>query len=139
MPKNKPIAFYHNCLSPDKNFSVNMMNTQEEKNSQNNIYKYADLQKNLNSKMFQSPNTTNSDLLTVASLTSQQSNESFLSNSTINAQCSPNTFQVLIPRHCSLHQLPNRRFTYSLINNSNFYLKNYCKKKNNEFSNGINT
>jgi hypothetical protein len=89
--------------------------------------------------MFQSPNTTNSDLLTVASLTSQQSNESFLSNSTINAQCSPNSFQVLIPRHCSLHQLPNRRFTYSLINNSNFYLKNYCKKKNNEFSNGINT
>jgi hypothetical protein len=139
MSKNKPIAFYHNCLSPDKNFSVNMMNTQEEKNSQNNIYKYADLQKNLNSKMFQSPNTTNSDLLTVASLTSQQSNESFLSNSTINAQCSPNTFQVLIPRHCSLHQLPNRRFTYSLINNSNFYLKNYCNKKNNEFSNGINT
>ena len=120
--KNKPIAIYHNCLSPDKNFSVNMMNTQDDKNSGNKLYKYSDLQKNINSKMFQSPNTTNSDLITVASFTSLQSNESFLSTSTTNTQYSPNTFQVLIPRHYSVHQMPNQRVTYSLINNSNFYL-----------------
>ena len=139
MPKNKPIAIYHNCLSPDKNFSVNMMNTQDDKNSGNKLYKYSDLQKNINSKMFQSPNTTNSDLITVASFTSLQSNESFLSTSTTNTQYSPNTFQVLIPRHYSVHQMPNQRVTYSLINNSNFYLNNHCNNKNNEFINRINS
>ena len=137
--KNKPIAIYHNCLSPDKNFSVNMMNTQDDKNSGNKLYKYSDLQKNINSKMFQSPNTTNSDLITVASFTSLQSNESFLSTSTTNTQYSPNTFQVLIPRHYSVHQMPNQRVTYSLINNSNFYLNNHCNNKNNEFINRINS
>lgn len=137
--KNKPIAIYHNCLSPDKNFSVNMMNTQDDKNSGNKLYKYSDLQKNINSKMFQSPNTTNSDLITVASFTSLQSNESFLSTSTTNTQYSPNTFQVLIPRHYSVHQMPNQRVTYSLINNSNFYLNNQCNNKNNEFINRINS
>ena len=137
--KNKPIALYQNCLSPDKNFSVNTMNIQDGKNTQNMINKFSNLQKNLKSKMFQSPNTTNSDLLTVASLTSQQSNESLLSTSTANTQYSPNTFQVLIPNNLPVFQFPNKRNTYSMINNYNLYQNNYCyNNNNNPFINGIN-
>ena len=140
IPKNKPIALYQNCLSPDKNFSVNMMNILDGKNTQNMINTFSNLQKNLKSKMFQSPNTTNSDLLTVASLTSQQSNESLLSNSTANTQYSPNTFQIIIPNNIPLCQFPNQRNTYSMNSNSNFYHNNYCynNNSNNPFINGIN-
>ena len=76
LPKFKPINLYSTCLSPfqsEKNLSVKNIVSPDDKLSQNLMNKFSDYQKNVSSKMFGSPNTTNSDLLTAASMTSQKS------------------------------------------------------------------
>ena len=83
IPKHKPLNLYSSCFSPfqcGKNLSVKNINSPDDKVSQNLLNKFSGNQKGTNSKTIGSPNTTNSDLLTAASLTSQQSNESFISN-----------------------------------------------------------
>jgi hypothetical protein len=96
LPKFKPINLYSTCLSPfqsEKNLSVKNIVSPDDKLSQNLMNKFSDYQKNVSSKMFGSPNTTNSDLLTAASMTSQKSNESILSNNTNTSIYIPTTFQ----------------------------------------------
>ena len=83
-PKFRPLNLYSSCFSPfqsGKNLSVKNINSPDVKESQNILSKFSPYQKGTtNSKIIGSPNTTNSDLLTSTSLTSHQSNESFLSN-----------------------------------------------------------
>ena len=69
IPKFQPINLYSTYLSPpqnDKFFSVKNVASPDDKLNQDLLNKFSNYQKNV--KMFQSPNTTNSDLLTVASL-----------------------------------------------------------------------
>ena len=142
IPKFKPIALYQNCLSPDsqeKNFSVNLKNSIEVKVNQNLINSFSNIQKNFNSKIFQSPNTNNSDLCTTTSFNSQKSNDSLLSKSPTSNQYIPATFQVLVPNNYSVCQFPNHRKVFSMINNSNFNQNNYFYNNNNPFLNGMNS
>ena len=117
LPKFKPINLYSTCLSPfqnDKNLSVKTINSPDDKVCQNLMNKFSDHQKNINSKIFGSPNTTNSDLLTAASLTSQQSNESLLSNNTNNSIYIPTSFQ---PVNYPMSEFQKgHRYNYSMIN-----------------------
>ena len=82
LPKFKPVNLYSTYLSPmqnDKNFSVKTITSPDGKLNQDLMNKFSNLSKNLNSEIFQSPNTTNSDLVTSASINTLQSNESFIS------------------------------------------------------------
>lgn len=130
LPKYKPINLYSTYLSPfqsEKNLSVKNINSPDDKVSQNLMNKFSQFQKNNNSKIIGSPNTNNSDLLTAASLTS---NESILSNNNsntsiflpLNVQSTINTFDI-----CELNK--GHRYNYSMINpqiniNNNFYNMN---------------
>ena len=121
IPKFKPTNLYSTCLSPfqnDKNLSVKNITSPDDKVSQNLLNKFSDYQKNVSSKLFGSPNTTNSDLMTTASLTSQKSNESILSNNTNTSVYIPTTFQPVTMYEFN----KGHRYNYSMINNmSNFY------------------
>ena len=137
-PKFQPINLYSSCLSPfqnDKTLSVKPITSPDDKVSQNLFHKFSDHQKNINSKIFGSPNTTNSDLLTAASLTSQQSNESILSNNTNTSVYIPTSFQTGNYPMCEMQKIQNgHKYTYSMINPqlnmNNFY------NTNNVFING---
>ena len=120
LPKFRPINLYSTCLSPfqnDKNLSVKSISSPDDKVSQNLMNKFSEHQKNISSKILLSPNTTNSDLLTAASLTSQQSNESLLSNNannnTNNSIYVPTSFQAV---NCPMDFQKGHRYTYSMIN-----------------------
>ena len=161
IPKNKPINLYSTYLSPfqsEKNLFVKNINSPDDKISQNLMNKFSQFQKNNNSKIIGSPNTTNSDLLTAASLTS---NESILSNNTsntsifiplnVNVQPTINNFDL-----CEFNK--GHRYNYSMINpqinmNNNFYNmntlyingnysninNNYIKGKQGFFNQNVNT
>ena len=135
MPKFKPINLYSTYLSPsqnDKNFSVKNVTSPDDKLNQDLLNKFSNYQKNLNGKMLQSPNTTNSDLLTVASLNTQQSNESLISNNTNTSTYIPTTFHPMINNY-TVCQFPAHRYNYSM---SNYPQMNYFYPNNNPFLNG---
>ena len=136
MPKFKPVNLYSTYLSPsqnDKNFSVKNITSPDDKLNQDLLNKFSNYQKNLNGKMFQSPNTTNSDLLTVASLNTQQSNESLLSNNANTSTYIPTTFQPMYNNY-TVCQFPGHRYNYSM---TNFPQMNYMyPTNNNPFLNG---
>ena len=119
LPKFRPLNLYSSCFSPfqsGKNLSVKNINSPDVKESQNILSKFSPYQKGTaNSKIIGSPNTTNSDLLTSTSLTSQQSNESFLSNNANNNSIYiPTSFQPFNISRCNNY--------YSMINPKvNFY------------------
>ena len=136
--KYRPINLYSSCFSPfqnEKNLSVKNMNSPDYKVTQNLYSKFSYNQRGTNSKIIGSPNTTNSDLCTVASLTSQKSNESLISNNTNTSIFMPNSFP-----QCNLEKNEfniGHRYNYSMINpNMNFYNN---KINNNIFINGNNT
>ena len=57
-PKFQPINLYSSCLSPfqnDKTLSVKPITSPDDKVSQNLFHKFSDHQKNINSKIFGSP------------------------------------------------------------------------------------
>ena len=118
MTKFKPVNLYSTYLSPsqnDKNFSVKNITSPDDKLNQDLLNKFSNYQKNLNGKMLQSPNTTNSDLMTVASLSTQKSNESILSNTTNASTYIPTTFQPMINNY-TVCQFPRHRYNYSMTN-----------------------
>ena len=131
IPKFKPINLYSTCLSPfqnDKNLSVKNITSPDDKVSQNLMNKFSDYQKNVSSKLFGSPNTTNSDLMTTASLTSQKSNESILSNNTNTSVYIPTSFQPVTMYEFN----KGHRYNYSMMNNmTNFYNVNNINNFNN--------
>ena len=132
--KFKPITLYSSYLSPfqnGKNLSVKNISSPDDKVSQNLMNKFSEHQKNMNSKTLGSPNTTNSDLLTSASLTSQQSNESFLSNNTNQSIYVPTSFQPVNYQMCELPK--GHRYTYSMLNPQ---MNNIYNVNNNFFVNG---
>ena len=113
IPKFQPINLYSTYLSPpqnDKFFSVKNVASPDDKLNQDLLNKFSNYQKNV--KMFQSPNTTNSDL---CSMTTQQSNESILSNNKKNNAYIPTTFQPIINNY-AVCQFPNHRYNYSMTN-----------------------
>ena len=117
IPRNQPIALYSAYLSPsqnDKTLSVKNISSPDDKLSQDLLNKFSNYQENLKGKMFLSPNTRNSDLLTVGSLTTQQS-ESILSNNTNTNTYIPTTFQPYINNY-AVCQFPNHRYNYSMTN-----------------------
>ena len=133
-PKFQPINLYSTCQSPfqtGKNLSVKNISSPDDKVSQNLMNKFSDYQKNVSSKLFGSPNTTNSDLLTTASLTSQRSNESILSNNT-------NNTSIYIPTSFQPVNYSNHRYNYSMINPqmSQMNMTNFYNMNNNMFING---
>ena len=136
IPKCRPVNLYSTYLSPSQNektFSVKNVISPDEKLSQDLLNKFSNNQKNLNEKMFQSPNTTNSDLLTVASLTTQQSNESILSNTT-NTNTFVSTKYPPMLNNYVVCQFSNHRYNYSI---SNYPQMNYFyPNTNNPFING---
>ena len=123
--KFKPINLNNKCFSPgqnEKNFSVKMVNSPEVKINMEMLGQYSSLQKNLNAKIFQSPETTHSDLLTSASFTNQQkSNESLLSISTNNSQYIPSNFQILMPNNYTVCQFPCHRKIFSMGTQMNYF------------------
>ena len=123
--KFKPINLNSKCFSPgqnEKNFSVKMVNSPEVKINMDMLGQYSSLQKNLNGKIFHSPDTTNSDLLTAASFTNQQqSNESILSISSNTSQYIPSNFQVLMPSNYTLCQFPCHRKIFSMGNQMTYF------------------
>ena len=134
LPKFQPINLYSTCLSPfqnDKNLSVKNISSPDDKVSQNLMNKFSDHQKNINSKILLSPNTTNSDL-TAASLTSQQSNESILSNNTNTTVYIPTSFQTGNYQMCEMQK--GHKYTYSMVN-PQINMNNYYNP-NNMFING---
>ena len=133
--KYKPVNLYSTYLSPqqnEKNFSVKNITSPDDKLNQDLLNKFSNCQKNLDEKMFQSPNTTNSDLLTVASLTTQQSSESLLSNNQNTNKFIPTTFNPMINNY-TVCQFPGHRYNYSM---SNYPQMNYFYPNNNPFLNG---
>ena len=116
--KFKPLNLNAKCFSPgqnDKNFSVNMINSPEVKLNMDMLGQYSSIQKNLNSKLFQSPETNNSDLLTSSTFSpQQQSNESIISVSTNSSQYIPSNFHVLMPTNYTLYQYPCHRKIFSM-------------------------
>jgi len=136
--KYRPINLYSSYYSPfqtEKNLSVKNINSPDDKVSQNLYSKFSSNQRGTNSKIIGSPNTTNSDLCTVASLTSQKSNESLISNNTNTSIFMNNSIQ-----QCNLEKNEynlRHRYNYSMINPSvNFY--NNININNNIFINGNN-
>ena len=134
----QPINLYSSCFSPfqnGKNLSVKNIYSPDDKTSQNLINKFTSNQKGTNSKIIGSPNTTNSDLPTTVSITSQQSNESFKSN---NNNISINT-TVFMPNSFQTKEFNlGHRYNYSMINpNINFY-NNIKSSNNNIYINGKN-
>ena len=132
----QPINLYSSCFSPfqnGKNLSVKNIYSPDDKTSQNLINKFTSNQKGTNSKIIGSPNTTNSDLPTTVSITSQQSNESFKSN---NNNISINT-TVFMPNSFQTKEFNlGHRYNYSMINpNINFY-NNIKSSNNNIYING---
>ena len=120
LPKFKPVNLYSTYLSPmqnDKNFSVKNITSPDDKLNQDLMNKFSNATRNLNSKVFQSPNSTNSDLMTMASITTQQSNESILSNNTNTSAYIPTTFQPMVPNNYAVCQFPGHRYNYSMVNN----------------------
>ena len=115
-PKFKPLNLYSSCFSPfqsGKNLSVKNINSPDVKESQNILSKFSPYQKGTtNSKIIGSPNTTNSDLLTSTSLTSHQSNESFLSNNANNT----NNNSIYIPTSFQPYNITRCNNYYSMIN-----------------------
>ena len=95
--------------------------------------KFSNLSKNLNSEIFQSPNTTNSDLVTSASINTLQSNESFISNNTNSSTYIPTTFQPMVTNNYIVCQFPGHRYNYSMMNSQMNYFYN---RNNNPFLNG---
>ena len=134
LPKFKPINLYSTFLSPpqnDKNFSVKNVISPDDKLNQDLLNKFSNYQKNLNGKMFQSPNTANTDA-SVGSLTTQQSNESLISNNANISTYIPTTFHPMINNY-TVCQFPGHRYNYSM---SNYPQMNYYCPNNNPFLNG---
>ena len=134
IPKYQPINLYSTCQSPfqtGKNLSVKNISSPDDKVSQNLMNKFSDHQKNVSSKLFGSPNTTNSDLLTTASLTSQQSNESINTSIYI-----PTSFQPVSYPMCDFQK--GHRYNYSMINPqmTQMTMNNFYNMNNNMFING---
>ena len=118
IPRMQPINLYSAYLSPpqnDKYFSVKNITSPDDKLNQDLLNKFSNCQENLKGKLIQSPNTTNSDLLTIGSLTTQVSNESILSNNTNTSNYIPTTFQPFINNYV-VCQFPNHRYNYSMTN-----------------------
>jgi len=131
IPKFKPINLYSSYFSPfqdGKNLSVKNINSPDIKETQNLLSKFSPNQKGTNSKIIGSPNTTNSDLMTTISLTSQQSNESLLSNNNTNNS-------IYIPTSFPNYNINRRSNYYSMINPNNF---NFCNNTSNNNVNNIN-
>ena len=136
LPKFKPVNLYSTYLSPmqnDKNFSVKTITSPDGKLNQDLMNKFSNLSKNLNSEIFQSPNTTNSDLVTSASINTLQSNESFISNNTNSSTYIPTTFQPMVTNNYIVCQFPGHRYNYSMMNSQMNYFYN---RNNNPFLNG---
>ncbi len=140
--KFKPINLNSKCFSPgqnDKNFSVNMINSPEVKLNMDMLGQYSSIQKNLNAKLFQSPDTNNSDLLTASTFSpQQQSNESMLSISTNSSQYIPSNFQVLMPSNYTLYQYPCHRKIFSMGGTQMNYFYNSNMMGNNNIINTTN-
>lgn len=138
IPKFKPIQLYSTNLSPmqnDKNFFVKNVCSPDDKLNQDLLKKFSNYQ-NLNAKMYKNPNLTNSDLLTVGSLTTQQS-ESCLSNKTNTNAYIPTTFQPVMNNYM-VCQFPNHRYNNSITNYSQmnyFYGNNQNPFINGNYSN----
>ena len=118
IPKIQPINLYSAYLSPpqnDKFLSVKNIISPDDKLNQDLLNKFSNYQENLKGKLFQSPNSTNSDLLTIGSLTTQQSNESILSNNTNTSTYIPTNFQPYMNNYV-VCQFPNHRYNYSMTN-----------------------
>ena len=137
--KYRPINLYSSYYSPfqtEKNLSVKNINSPDDKVSQNLYSKFSSNQRGTNSKIIGSPNTTNSDLCTVASLTSQKSNESLISNNTNTSIFMNNSNQ-----QCYLEKNEynlRHRYNYSMINPSVNFYNNNININNNIFINGNN-
>ena len=137
--KYRPINLYSSYYSPfqtEKNLSVKNINSPDDKVSQNLYSKFSSNQRGTNSKIIGSPNTTNSDLCTVASLTSQKSNESLISNNTNTSIFMNNSIQ-----QCNLEKNEynlRHRYNYSMINPSVNFYNNNININNNIFINGNN-
>ena len=129
IPKFRPLNLYSSCFSPfqnGKNLSVNGINSPDLKETQNLLSKFSPNQKGTNPKIIGSPNTTNSDLLTAASLTSQQSNESLLSNNNNNNSIYvPTSFQPY-----NINRFSNSNY-YSMINPNSITNINFCNNMSN--------
>ena len=123
-PKFKPINLYSTYMSPpqnDKNFSVKNITSPDDKLKQDLMNKFSNYQKNCDDKMLKSPNSNNSDLLTIASLTTQQSTTSILSNNANTSTYMPTAFQPMINNY-TIYQFPNQKYNYS---NANYPKINY--------------
>ena len=137
--KYRPINLYSSYYSPfqtEKNLSVKNINSPDDKVSQNLYSKFSSNQRGTNSKIIGSPNTTNSDLCTVASLTSQKSNESLISNNTNTSIFMNNSIQ-----QCNLEKNEynlRHRYNYSMINPGVNFYNNNININNNIFINGNN-
>ena len=137
--KYRPINLYSSYYSPfqtEKNLSVKNINSPDDKVSQNLYSKFSSNQRGTNSKIIGSPNTTNSDLCTVASLTSQKSNESFISNNTNTSIFMNNSIQ-----QCNLEKNEynlRHRYNYSMINPGVNFYNNNININNNIYINGNN-
>ena len=111
----QPISLNSAYLSPpqnDKNLSVKDICSPVDKLSQDLLNKFSNYQENLKGKMFQSPNTRNSELF--VSFSTKQS-ESILSNKTSTSSFNPTTFQPYINNY-TICQFPNHRYNYSMSN-----------------------
>ena len=95
-------------------------------------YKFSQFQKNNNSKIIGSPNTTNSDLLTAASLTSQQSNESLLSNNNSKTNLFiPLNVNVPMVNSFDMREFnKGHRYNYSMTNYPQMNQMNYFYPQN---------
>ena len=137
--KYRPINLYSSYYSPfqtEKNLSVKNINSPDDKVSQNLYSKFSSNQRGTNSKIIGSPNTTNSDLCTVASLTSQKSNESLISNNTNTSIFMNNSIQ-----QCNLEKNEynlRHRYNYSMINPGVNFYNNNININNNIYINGNN-
>ena len=146
--KYRPINLYSSYYSPfqtEKNLSVKNINSPDDKISQNLYSKFSPNLRGTNSKIIGSPNTTNSDLCTVASLTSQKSNESLISNNTNNntSVFMSNSFQQINLEKNEFNL--RHRYNYSMINpgvnlfnSNNISNFNISNNNNNIFINGNN-
>lgn len=136
MPKMKPVNLYSKYLSPsqnDKSLSVKNVCSPDDKLNQDLLNKFSNDQKNESGKMLLSPNTNNSDALTMDTMT-QRSNESFISNGQING----NNFNYIpMPNNFTLCQYPNHRYNYSMTNYPQMNQFNFFYPQNtNTFLNG---
>lgn len=140
MPKFKPVNLYSSYFLPfqnGRNFSVKNEESKEGQLSQNLLNDFNQMSKNINPKMLLSPNTTDSDLQTKASLTTNQSSESLLSNPNNQSLYVATTpFQPMIYNNYPVYQFPVQRYGYQMnfMNKNNGFINGNCLNMNMKFN-----